>query len=140
MASTPAVRVHNHILKRGSKNQSIPIYLELAAGGPKTDAAEGDFTIADAGEFAYYRDGATAAVDAANNATNALADGTLGTHVDGTLKVISAALMPGWYNLDLPDAALVRGAKWVAFLVKPDDTAVTEPVLIYIDLIRSIAH
>ena len=81
------------------------------------------------------------------DATTALGDTTtLGTWESATIKEVSSALMPGWYEISFPDAAFIinqsSGVKveWVYFLIKPDAASNGAPVLCRFDLFRSIAR
>jgi hypothetical protein len=129
-----------HIVKRNTKNLILPVYIELTAGGGATGLVTTDFTIADASEFSYYRQGSGAAVDAAHDATESMGTGVLGTWGASDIVLMSDALMPGWYEVGIPDAAIATGADWVVVVVKPEDAAACEDSNIFIELIRSIAY
>lgn len=60
--------------------------------------------------------------NSASSATEiALVNMTLGTYTSGGFKEISAANMPGWYQLCIPDAALAAGADSVAVMIRGAD-------------------
>ncbi len=147
IAPAPVVREHVFVEKANAVNVRKLVYIELSGGGGATGLDKNAFTVADAGEFAYYRGDASAAVNAAFDGTTALDDTTtLGTWESAAVKEVSSTLMPGWYEVGFPNAAFIinqtSGVKprWVNFLIKPDDTAVSEPVLCRFDLLRSIAR
>lgn len=85
------------------------------------------------GKATYYREGAAAAV-AMNLVTK-----SLGTWVSGGCVLISDTTMPGCYVLDVPNAVLARGAKWVIISLLENDDGEGSQIVIKINLIRSLA-
>lgn len=119
------------------------VYIALDTGLPATGFTLTEFTVADAGEFGYFRDDASAAVDAAFDGTSAFGDATtLGTWETSEIKEISSALLPGWYEVGFPDAAFVEtanrvGQANVVFAIKPDDTATAQSVQVTFELTKA---
>lgn len=120
------------------------VFIALDTGEPATGFTLTEFTISDAGEFAYFRDDASAAVDAAFDGTSSLGNtGTLGTWETAKFKLISDALLPGWYEVGFPDAAFIhtangRGQANVVFCIKPDATAAAQDVQVTFELEKAI--
>lgn len=81
----------------------------------------------------YYRSGAGSEVELA-----ALKTMTLGTWVTEGFIEIDATNMPGYYQLGLPDAALVSGANQVNFLLK--GAADMAPLPIEIQLVEPFVY
>lgn len=94
----------NYTLKRGSTSNRIQIFIQSSAGAAGlalTGLAHNTASL-----VAYYlRDGDAAAV------AITLVDGTVGTWLSSSFKEVSAANMPGLYELSLPNAAVASGNK-----------------------------
>lgn len=134
------LKMLEYTMKPGSQSKSVVFYCHETI--TTTDAAMtqvGIVGLTDAdfdqstGKSNYYRQGATVSV------AMALVAGTMGTWVSGGVDEISATLMPGCYLLDIPNAALARGADWVVISLSTFADAGGGQVLIKIDLIRSLA-
>lgn len=129
-------------IPEGSTSVRKNIFIQLDDGAPAIGHDEGDFTVSNGGEFAYFRDDASAAVDAKQGGTNALANAsTLGTWESAKIKEVSSTLMPGWYEIGFPDAAFLHSANvkaqtQVTFMVKADDISVTQPILVHFTLTK----
>lgn len=119
------------------------IFIALDSGEPATGITLTEFTIADGAEFAYFRDDASAAVDAAFDGTSCLGNAsTLGTWETATIKEISSSLLPGWYEVGFPDVAFVESANGKAqaqtvFCIKTDATAGAQDVQVTFHLLKS---
>ena len=134
--------------KANAVNVRRNVYLTNSATGlAATGLTKTDFTVANGAEFAYYRGDAAAAVDAKFDGTTALGDATtLGTWESATIKEISSALMPGWYEIGFPNSLFIINqasgvkARNVTCLIKPEDDSSVSPVNLRFDLLRSIAR
>ena len=135
-----SIAFHEYTMKPGSQGKSVVFYAGLTTATtdiPRTAIGQTANTFDDwdtgAGKSTYYREGA-AAVVAINAVTKAL-----GVWTSGGILLLSDALMPGCYVLDVPNAALARGAGWVIISLLENDDAQAAQVLIKINLIRSLA-
>jgi len=98
-------------IKKGTESKLIEIFISDSSS--TTGAGLTGLVYNTANLIAYYyRSGAANAVEIT------LADMTLGTWASGGFKVIDATNMPGWYQLGLPNAALVSGADQVVVHLK----------------------
>lgn len=118
-------------LKKGttSKIIQIPIYdSSSTTGGMLTG-----LTYNSSGLTAYYnREGAAGAATSIT-----LATATKGTWASGGFVAVDGTNMPGWYELDIPDAALATGANSVSIHVKGATNMV--PVTILIQLVDNVS-
>ncbi len=141
IVATPTTHFHFKV-PEGSTSVRRNIYFALDTGEPDAGLVEGDFLVAAESEFAYFRDDASASVDAAADGTNTLADSTtLGTWEDGGFKVIDATKLPGWYEVGFPDDAFVHTANGVGqanvtFNIKADDASNTQSVQVTFELVK----
>lgn len=97
-------------IKKGSTSQLIEVFISDSSktdGSGLTGVAFGDIT------GYYYRSGAAVPVQLA-----ALKTMTVGTWVTEGFKEISAANMPGYYQLGVPNAALITGTDKVNIMLK----------------------
>ena len=134
------LKIHEYWMKPGSQNKSVVFHAHGCTA--TTDVVEGltgktakifsDFDAA-SGKSTYYREGASAVV------AMDLVTKSLGTWVSGGLLLLSDTLMPGCYVLDLPNAAIDRGADWVLLSLAEFDDAGSGQILIMVHLIRSLA-
>ncbi len=140
---TPTTHFHFKV-PEDSTSVRRSIFIALDTGEPATGFTLTEFTVSDAAEFAYFRDDASAAVDAAFDGTSAVGDATtLGTWETSEIKEISSALMPGWYELGFPNAAFIhtangRGQANVVFGIKTDATAAAQDVQVTFELEKAI--
>ena len=118
-------------LKKGttSKIIQIPIYdSSSTTGGMLTG-----LTYNASGLTAYYnREGASGSATAVT-----LATATKGTWTSGGFVAVDGTNMPGWYEFDIPDAALASGANSVSVELKGATNMV--PVTILVQLVDNMA-
>ncbi len=134
------LKIHEYWMKPGSQEKSVVFHTHGCTA--TTDNVEGltgavakifsDFD-AGAGKSTYYREGASAVV------ALDLVTKSLGTWVTGGLLLLSDTLMPGCYVLDVPNAAIERGADYCLISLAEFDDAGSGQVLVMIHLIRSLA-
>jgi hypothetical protein len=144
----PAPSIQRHVRKANAVNVRENVFFaDILTGVGKTGLSKTSFTVADAAELAYYRGDAAAAVDAKFDATTALGDATtLGTWETATIKEISSALMPGWYEVNFPNAMFIinqaSGVKprAVSVTIKPELAANVGTVNVLFELYRSVAR
>lgn len=72
------------------------------------------------------------AINPGDTAASALAlvNTTIGTHVDGGFKEIDNTNMPGWYELQIPDALVANEFKQCAVVLKGAANMATTNILI----------
>lgn len=98
------------LVKKGTTQKLLQLWVPDSAS--TTGAGKTGLTHSSAGlTAAYYREGAASAT------AFTLADMTVGTYTSGGFKEVSASLLPGLYQLGLPDAALASGANSVVVQV-----------------------
>lgn len=115
---------------KGTTSKLIEIFISDSSktdGDGLTGIAFGDIT------GYYYRSGAAAVVELA-----ALKTMTLGTWVTEGFIEVDAVNMPGYYQLGLPDVALIAGVNQVNFLLKGATNMA--PLPLEIQLIDPIAY
>jgi hypothetical protein len=130
------MKVHRFIRKPGSKNNifNISIATRVVTSGAATTLAKTGLAYTDITKAGYVREGAAADVAITP------AEGTLGTFVSGGFVEVDATNCPGVYQICIPDAAFVRGAKEVVIALTFAASTVAEDQLIHVDLIRAIAY
>lgn len=137
-----SVRIHGFIRKPNSKNNIFNIFIssrvlaadtESATGAPLSIGKTG-LTSTSITKVGYLREGAAADVEITPVA------GTLGTFVSGGFVEVDATNLPGVYQLCVPDAAFVSGAKEVTIALTFASTVAAGDQLIHVDLIRAIAY
>ena len=111
------------ILKRGERGQAIRFLLEREEGdGGKTGLS----ARSDGLYVVYLRDGQ------ASPAPIALLPGEADSHTPGGFREIDDRLMPGLYELGLPDEVCAEGANRATLMVRAPETC---PLVIHIDLV-----
>lgn len=107
-------------IKAGTTSVSLMVrLLDRTAQTPKTGIAHTDLVSA-----SYWRQGGVRVAITLAALTN-LND----AYSSGGWKEVDATNMPGWYRLDVPDAALATGADWVVVDLA-DDIAMTDGALV----------
>lgn len=102
---------HNYSFKGGSTSVSVDVFIgdsSVTTGAGKTGLA---FNTASLVAY-YHRPGAASAVIALATQT------VTGAFSSGGFVEIDATNMPGWYRLDVPNAALATGVKFVTVALK----------------------
>lgn len=107
----------NYVIKAGSTSRSVFAHLHREDGRPLTGQRPGTTGLA----AAYQREG-----EAGPHAL-ALVPGSLGRHVAGGFTEVDPDLLPGVYELNLPDAVLAPGSVRTVVMVSAEG-AVAEPI------------
>lgn len=113
-------------IKKGSTSRSVYLFIQDTRYGDNSGLTALVYNTS--GLSAYYiRQGQSSA------SAITLATKTLGTWATGGFKEVDATNMPGWYELDLPDALLASGANYVGVHLK--GAANMAPQMFEIDLV-----
>lgn len=130
--------IQEYWMKPGSRGKSVVFFVPVLSTATATHqigqtANTFDDWDTGNGKATYYREGAAAGV-AIDMVTK-----SLGTWVSGGCVLLSDTIMPGCYVLDVPNAALVRGADYVIISLLENDSGQGGQVLIKINLVRSLS-
>lgn len=107
-----------HTLRAGSTGRSVLVFVTETGSGHARTGLTSD---APGAVAAAYREGAERAERIA------LVRGRVGAHIPGGFSEVDPMLLPGLYQLDVPDAVLAPGSPRAIVLLRFDDAA-AEPV------------
>ncbi len=134
------MQITEYWMKPGARGKSVVFFIPPITGTsdlPKGLIGQTANTFDDwdsgNGKATYYREGATAVV------ALDLVTKSIGTWVSGGCVLLSDTIMPGCYVLDIPNAALARGADWVIISLLENDDGEGGQVVLKINLVRSLS-
>lgn len=112
-------------ITKGTTSKRISVFLQDAAAGDGSGLTGLVFNTSGL-TWTYWRE------DAGNVGGTAvtLATATRGTWTSGGFKEKDSSLLPGMYELGIPDAALASGADWVVMMLIGADGLVPKIILI----------